>query len=521
MKIEKTPEPIEAATLKGGGRMDHLVSAYLGKYKLSDSAQSFLGRSRGHFINGAWCESAAHYDKIDPCTGGVLTQHALGDASDIDLAVRSARSALRGEWATMSPLARDELIRKLADTIEAHAEELATLECLDVGKPLKLARVVDIASAAKTFRYFAGWASKIGGRQVNASASPFDLMGYTLKSPVGVVAAITAWNFPLSTLSWKMGAALAAGCTAVIKPSELASLSALRFAELAKEAGFPNGVLNVVTGDGAQTGTALTSHPGIDKITFTGSSRTGSAIGARAGADIKRLTLELGGKSAAIVLKDANIKAAAVQAADGVFFNSGQTCDACTRVLVEDEIYDEFMAALVEVTDGLPVGPGLDPGSFVGPLISERQMQKVLGYIEGAKAEGATLLTGGQRNGTEGYFVNPTVFDNVSTTSRLWKEEVFGPVLAVRRFSGDEEAVALANDSDYGLAATIYSNDLTRVHRMIKRLEAGSIYVNRQSTLDPAMPFGGMKKSGYGKDMGSEQIEDYLTTRAVWITLSE
>ncbi|QEY64409.1 aldehyde dehydrogenase family protein [Metapseudomonas lalkuanensis] len=499
--------------------MDIKVKDYLQKFGVSEATQRFLGKAQNMFVGGAWLESADNAEVIEPSTGGVLTRIPMGTADDLDRAVQAARAQFDGgAWSQLKPLERERLLHRLADLIEANADELAEIESIDMGKSVAQARVVDIQGTIDTFRYFAGWASKIHGRTVEPSL-PGNYLAYTRKEPVGVVGVIVPWNFPLQTMAWKLGAALAVGCTVVVKPAELTSLSALRFAELVQEAGIPDGVVNIVTGRGSVVGSAMSSHPGIDKLSFTGSTPVGCSVGKAAMDQMKRLTLELGGKSPVIVFADADIKAAAQAVANGVFFNSGQVCDAGTRAYVHRSVYAEFLRELAAYTATLKIAPGLDPDCFISPMVSRQQQQRVLEYIETGKAEGAELYCGGQPVEGPGFFVQPTVFANCRNDMRVVQEEIFGPVLVTAPFDDEEEALALANDSPFGLAAALYSNDLGRVHSLIPRLRAGTVYVNAHSTLDPSMPFGGYKQSGYGKDLGSEQLDYLLETKAVWITL--
>ncbi|WP_271411130.1 aldehyde dehydrogenase family protein [Pseudomonas sp. Q1-7] len=501
--------------------MDNKVKDYLQTFGVSEATQRFLGKAQKLFIGGAWLDAAdgASAEVIEPASEGVLTRIPMGTAQDLDRAVQAARAQFDGgPWRQLKPLERERLLQRLADLIEANADELAEIESIDMGKSVVQARAVDIQGTIDTFRYFAGWASKIHGRTVEPSL-PGNYLAYTRKEPVGVVGVIVPWNFPLQTMAWKLGAALAVGCTVVVKPAELTSLSALRFAELVQEAGIPDGVVNIVSGRGSVVGTAMSGHPGIDKLSFTGSTPVGCSVGKAAMDQMKRLTLELGGKSPVIVFADADIKAAAQAVANGVFFNSGQVCDAGTRAYIHRSVYAEFLRELAAYTATLKIAPGLDPDCFISPMVSRQQQQRVLEYIEAGKAEGAELYYGGEPVEGAGFFVQPTIFANCRNDMRIVQEEIFGPVLVTAPFDDEDEALALANDSDFGLAAALYSNDLGRVHGLIPRLRAGTVYVNAHSTLDPSMPFGGYKQSGYGKDLGSEQLEFLLETKAVWITL--
>lgn len=494
---------------------------YFGKYNVSPTTQAFIGSSHQLYIGGQWVEgTGGEAEVLEPSTGEILTRIARASVEDVDLAVHAAREQFdHGEWSRIKPLERERYLFKLADAIELHADELAEIESIDVGKPLKDAREIDIQGTIDTFRYFAGWASKLYGRSIEASSLPGEYLAYTRKEPVGVIGVIIPWNFPLQTLSWKLGAALAAGCTVVIKPAELTSLSALRFAALVDDVGFPPGVVNVITGSGSVAGNALAGHPGINKVTFTGSTKTGKSVGRAALENMTRMTLELGGKSPVLVFPDCDMDNVIQRVAEGIFGNSGQVCDAGSRAYIHESIYDDFMNRLSTYAQGLKVGPGLDPDSFMGPLVSEGQKERVTGYIASGIEEGARLVCGGENIPGKGYFVPPTVFADCTNSMKIVREEIFGPVLVCQKFSTEEEAIELANDSEYGLAATIYSTSLSRVHRVAARLQAGTVYVNAQSTIDPVMPFGGYKSSGFGRDLGPEQFDDVTETKTVWLTL--
>ena len=501
--------------------MDMIVKQYLQQFAISEATQRFLSKAQKMFIGGAWVDASDGQTAQvrEPSTEGLLTHVPMGTVEDLERAVSAARKQFDGgEWSLLKPLEREALIHRLAQLIADNATQLAEIESIDMGKSVASARDVDIQGTVDTLRYFAGWASKLHGRTVEPSL-PGNYLAYTRKEPVGVVGVIVPWNFPLQTLAWKLGAALATGCTVVVKPAELTSLSALRFAELVEEAGIPAGVINIVSGRGSVIGAAMAAHPGIDKLSFTGSTPVGRTVGRAALDDMKRLTLELGGKSAVLVLADADLRAAAEAVANGVFFNSGQVCDAGTRAYIHHSIYDAFLDELIAYTRTLKVAPGLDPDCFISPLVSAQQKQRVSEYIEIGKGEGAQLVYGGQPLKGPGYFVEPTIFAHCRNDMRIVQEEIFGPVLVTAPFDDDEQALALANDSLYGLAAAIYSNDLGRVHSLIPRLRAGSVYVNAHSTIDPAMPFGGYKLSGFGKDLGPEQLDHLMETKAVWITL--
>ncbi|NPT41711.1 aldehyde dehydrogenase family protein [Paraburkholderia sp. 1N] len=501
--------------------MDKVVHDYLTKFGVREETQRFLGKPQKMSIGGAWIaqgdrESCA---VLEPSTAGVITHIPLGTTADLDRAVDAARKQFDGgPWRKLKPLERERLLHRLADLIEANATELAEIESIDVGKSVANARDVDVQGTIDTFRYFAGWASKLHGRTVEPSL-PGDYVAYTRKEPIGVVGVIVPWNFPLQTMAWKVAAALAAGCTTVIKPAELTSLSTLRFAELVHEAGIPDGVVNVITGRGREIGAAMAAHPGIDKITFTGSTEVGRTVGQAAVGGIKRMTLELGGKSPVLVLEDADIEAAAQAVANGIFFNSGQVCDAGSRVYIQRGIHDKFIGALIEHTRQLKIAPGLDPDCFISPLVSALQKDRVSSYIEAGRREGAEIVHGGHVLDRPGYFVEPTIFTHCRSDMKIVREEIFGPVLVTTPFDDLGDALSQANDSPYGLAAAIYSNDLNRVHKLIPQLRAGTVYVNAHSTIDPSMPFGGFKESGFGKDLGPEQLDHLMESKAVWITL--
>ncbi|MGL3806952.1 aldehyde dehydrogenase family protein [Paeniglutamicibacter sp. R2-26] len=499
-----------------------IAETYFDTYQVPAPVRSFLARSHRLFIDGEWVDASdgATVPVIEPSTTQVVSTLASATVEDLDRAVAAARREFDGgTWSRLTPLERESLLHQLADLIEANTAELSVLESIDVGKPLAEAEM-DIQGTIDTYRYFAGWASKISGRSGEAAGLPGDYVTYTRKEPVGVVGVIVPWNFPLQTLAWKLGAALAAGCTTVVKPPEVTSLSTLRFAELVAEAGIPAGVVNILTGRGSTVGAALAAHRGIDKVTFTGSTATGKSVGHAALENLTRMTLELGGKSPVLVFADSDLDKAVEEVALGIFFNAGQICDAGSRLYVEDSVYDEFMGKLVENAKGWIPGPGLDPASTIGPVVSENQCDSVMGYIRTGIEEGATLLCGGKRLERAGYFIEPTIFGDCNNSMAIVQEEIFGPVLVAQRFTTEEEAVELANDNQYGLAATIYSQNLNRVHRLTKVLKAGSVYVNAQSSIDPAMPFGGFKNSGFGRDLGPEQLDSVTETKTVWITLS-
>lgn len=464
--------------------------------------------------------SGKRFATHNPATGALLAQVADGAAEDVDRAVRAARAALEGPWRRMTPAERQRIMLRLADLVEENYEELALLDTLDLGAPLSRTRLGK-ARAAALLRYYAGQATLIAGETLPNSA-PGDVLSHTLKEPIGVVAAINPWNGPIGMSVWKAAPVLASGCTMVMKPAEQTPLSALRFAELCLEAGVPAGVVNVVTGMGA-AGAALAAHPGVDKIAFTGSTGVGEKILVAAARTMKRVTVELGGKSPNIVFADADLDKAVPAAAMAVFANSGQICSAGTRLFVERPVREEFMARLADFTRTLKVGDPLDPETQLGPVVSAQQMDRILGFIEGAAGEGATALVGGRRMSGAGYdggfFIEPTIFADVEDHMTIAREEIFGPVLSAFVFDTIDEVIARANATEFGLGSGVWTRDLATAHRMARGLRAGSVWINCYQMLDPGVPFGGYGMSGFGRESGPHHIEDYLETKAVWIKL--
>lgn len=483
-----------------------------------------LGRPLRLLIGGEWHEAAgnARLDVIDPSTGRVIVQAASGGAAEIDAAVAAARQAFeRGPWATMAPAGRARLLWKLAELIDAHADELALLETLNTGKPLKLARMFDVALAAECLRYHAGWCTKLEGATRNVSL-PGEWHTYTLRQPLGVAGLIVPWNVPLPMAVGKIAPALAAGCTAVLKPAELTPLTAVRLGELIVEAGFPPGVVNIVTGLGTTAGQALVDHPGVDKLSFTGSTAVGKKILASAAGNLKRLSLELGGKSPVFIFPDADLDRATDAAARGIFANTGQVCAAGSRLFVHRAVFDRVVEGVAARAKALRVGPGHRADVDMGPLISQRQRERVLGYIDGGLREGAQVLAGGGELPGEGFFVQPTVMVRTTPQMTMVREEIFGPVLSTFAFDDDDldALAARGNDTDYGLSASLWTRDLTRAHKLVKRLRAGNVRVNAAVAPDFAMPFGGMKQSGWGRENGREGVESFTELKSVAIDLN-
>ncbi|HET6248810.1 MAG TPA: aldehyde dehydrogenase family protein [Tepidisphaeraceae bacterium] len=469
-------------------------------------------------IDGKWVDSASGktFETLNPATGQVIANVAEGDKADVDKAVKAARRAFeKGPWRKMSARERGRCLYKLGDLIEKNADELAMLETLDNGKPIRDAKGADLPLAIDCYRYYAGWADKIEGKTIPVNGNFFC---YTRHEPVGVVGQIIPWNFPILMQAWKWGPALATGCTIVLKPAEQTPLSALRVGELAMEAGFPEGVINIVPGYGETAGAALSEHYDVDKVAFTGSTEVGKLImQAAARTNLKRVTLELGGKSPNIVFADADMDAAVEGAFFALFFNQGQCCCAGSRLFVEDTVHDEFVDRVIQRTKKQKVGDPFDPKTTQGPQVSEEQFNKILGFIDSGRESGAKLRTGGGRVGKQGYFIEPTVFTDVKDDMKIAQEEIFGPVLSVIRFSDMNEVIERGNKSMYGLAAAVWTKDITKAHRMAAELRAGTVWVNCYDVFDAAAPFGGYKMSGIGRELGEYALRNYTEVKTVTV----
>jgi phenylacetaldehyde dehydrogenase len=481
------------------------------------------GRSQQLLIGGKWrpASSGKVLDVFDPATGEVFAQAAAGEAADIDAAVKAARHALeQSAWRTTSPAERARLLWKLSDAIEANAAELALLETLDNGMPLWVAQMWNIPKAVECLRYYSGWPMRLTGETLPVS-TPGEYHTYTRKEPIGVVGQIVAWNMPFGMAVGKIAPALAAGCTVVLKPAEQTPLSAVRLGQLIQEVGFPEGVVNIVTGTGESAGRPLVEHPDVDKIAFTGSTRVGKSILSAAGGTLKRVTLELGGKSPVFIFPDAELEGATAAAANGIFFNTGQICAAGSRLFVHERVYDRVMEGVINRAKTLKIGPGAEPDTFMGPVVSAQQLERVAGYVRAGQQQGAEVVAGEQTLPSKGYFVRPTVLSNVRPDMTVMRDEIFGPVVCALRFGDDDmDTIArAANDTSYGLSAYIWTSNVSIAHKLASRIKAGSISVNGGAGMDFTMPFGGFKQSGLGREHGREGVEAYTETKTISITL--
>lgn len=485
--------------------------------QLDERVQHFLQGKKKMFINGQFVESASSktFDTPNPATGETLATVYEGDKQDIGRAVQAARKAFdEGPWPRMNPADRSRLMYKLADLMEEHREALAQLETLDNGKPIRETANADIPLAIEHMRYYAGWTTKITGQTIPVNGPYFN---YTRHEPVGVVGQIIPWNFPLLMAMWKMGAALATGCTIILKPAEQTPLSALYLAQLVSEAGFPDGVINIVPGFGGTAGSALVDHPLVDKIAFTGSTEVGKLIMANASKTLKRVTLELGGKSPSIILPDADLSKAIPGALNGIMFNQGQVCCAGSRVFIQKKHFDNVIADMASHAQSIKQGFGLNKDTEMGPLVSDEQQARVLNYIEKGLDEGAEIVTGGKKPREEGFFVEPTIFADVRDEMTIAKEEIFGPVIAAMPYESLDEVISRANNSEYGLAAGVWTENVANAHYIANRLRAGTVWVNCYNVFDAASPFGGYKQSGIGREMGSYALQNYTEVKSVWI----
>jgi phenylacetaldehyde dehydrogenase len=486
--------------------------------ELDSSVTAFLQAPRKMLIGGKWLEAASGktFDSYDPSTGEVLARVAEGDSPDVDAAVKAARRAFEeGAWPKLTPADRCRLLWKVSDLMEQHKEELAELETLDNGKPIFFSRRVDVPQAIEAFRYFSGWATKIQGSTIPISVPKRTYLAYTLREPVGVVGQIIPWNFPLLMAAWKLAPALAVGCTVVLKPAEQTPLTALRLGELVMEAGFPEGVVNIVTGFGETAGAALAAHPDVDKIAFTGSTEVGKMIVRAATGNLKKVSLELGGKSPNIVFADADLETAIPGSASAIFYNQGECCTAGSRLFAHRSIFDKVVEGIAQETKKLRVAPGMDSSSNQGPLVSQEQLDRVCGYLDAGVKEGAKAVVGGKKIPGSGYFVEPTVLVDVKPEMKVVREEIFGPVVTAIPFNEAEEVAKFANETQYGLAAGVWTRDISKAHKVAAKLRAGTVWINCYNVFDPALPFGGYKQSGWGREMGVEAVELYTELKSV------
>jgi len=494
------------------------------RISIDPTIEKYLSRPRKLLIDGTWIEarSGKTFPVYDPSTGTVLANVAEAEAADVDKAVKAARKAFDdGPWPRMSPSERGRILWKLADLIEKRSEEFATLESLDNGKPLAVARAADVPLTVDMFRYMAGWATKLTGTTIPISF-PGDYLSFTLREPVGVVGQIIPWNFPLLMAAWKLAPALATGCTIVLKVAEQTPLTGLLLGELCQEAGLPDGVVNVLAGYGETAGAALAAHEQVDKVAFTGSTEVGKLIVKAAAGNLKKVSLELGGKSPVIVLDDADVEQVIPGAAGAIFFNHGQCCCAGSRLMIHKDIFDKVVAGVSDQARNIKLGPGLDPETQMGPLVSDEQFQRVTGYIRSGVEQGAEVVTGGKKGSDNGgYFVQPTVLTKTSPDMKVVREEIFGPVVCAQPITDDDlEAIArVANDTPYGLAASVWSRNISKANKLAKRVRAGTVWINCHNVFDASLPFGGYKQSGWGREMGEFVLNNYTEVKAVTTAL--
>src|SRR5579863_2455305 len=485
----------------------------------NSAALAFLRGPKQLLIGGKWrpAKSGKTFETVNPANEEVLALIAEGDKADVDEAVKAARKAFdEGAWPAMGPHQRARLMFKIAELIDEHAEELAELETLDNGKPLTFARAFDVPAAAETFRYYGGWVTKLYG-ETNPSDPAF--FNYTLREPVGVCGQIIPWNFPLLMAAWKLGPALACGNTVILKPAEQTPLTALRLGELITEAGIPKGVVNIITGMGPGAGSSIAEHPNVDKVAFTGSTEVGKIILKASAGNLKKVSLELGGKAPNIIFPDADLSQAVPTSMMGVYFNSGQVCCAGTRIFVQRDKYDEVVDQLTAFSKSVTAGDPFNQGTMMGPVVSQEQFERVKGYLAVGKKEGAKVSSGGETPAGKGYFVQPTLFSGVNNDMRIAREEIFGPVASAIPFKDENDAVFQGNDTEYGLSAAVWTRDISRAHKVARSLKAGTVWVNCYNQLDPISPFGGYKQSGFGRELGKYAIDLYTQIKSVWMKL--